>query len=273
MAITIKKVLCPTGSIENSDATYSTTVASGGSLTVPDSDINVNSVNEGSVVSVKDIDINVVDSSGSVTLDSVTIVGNTVTIDVPDSSPAPIGATLMKTGQTTSYATGDDGDIQAGRDVDFFTLNYTNPFGNTNRFTDELGGATYTNNIVIDWSTYDNVAGTVLGYYRIKQGANVWSDAVANALALSVSTFTSGWRLTNFKELLNLYKIGDRAMNYSPINQGAGNNRYWTSTTLTGYTNQPYFGSNAWQGGAVVAANAYEWLGCRNFTVTGTTLT
>ena len=182
-----------------------------------------------------------------------------------------VGAKLMKTGQTTSYRTGDDGDLQAGRDVDFFTLNYTNPFGNTNRFTDDLGGSAYTNNIVIDWSTYDGAE--VLGYYRIKQGANVWSDAVANALALSISTFTSGWRLTNFKELLNLYKIGNRAMNYSPINQGAGNTRYWTSTTLTGYVNQPYFGSNAWQGGAVSDVNTYEWLGCRNFTVTGTTLT
>ena len=68
-------------------------------------------------------------------------------------------------------------------------------------------------------------------------------------------------------------QIGNRAMNYSPIDQGAGNNRYWTSTTLTGYTNQPYFGSNAWQGGGIPATQSYEWLGCRNFTVTGTTLT
>jgi hypothetical protein len=259
--------------IQNSDGSYDLDVKAENSLVLPDSQINVNSVDQGNVVSVKTIDVNLSDSSGTVTPDSVTLTGNTLGVVLPDGNPPQAGATLLKTGQTTSYATGDDGDIQAGRDVDFFTLNYTNPFGNTNRFTDELGGATYTNNIVIDWSTYDNVAGTVLGYYRIKQGANVWSDAVANALALSISTFTSGWRLTNFKELLNLYKIGSRAMNYSPINQGAGNNRYWTSTTLTGYTNQPYFGSNAWQGGAVVAANAYEWLGCRNFTVTGTTLT
>ena len=182
-----------------------------------------------------------------------------------------VGAKLMKTNQTTSYATGDDGDLQEGRDVDFFTLPSNNPFGTTARFSDELGGSSYANRIVIDWSTYNGAE--VLGYYQVRQGADVWDDAVTNALALSIGTFTSGWRLTNFKELLNLYKIGNRAMNYSPISQGAGNNRYWTSTTLTGYTNQPYFGSNAWQGGGVPATQSYEWLGCRTFTVTGTTLT
>jgi hypothetical protein len=73
-------------------------------------------------------------------------------------------AKLMKTGQTTSYRTGDDGDLEVGRNVDFFTLAENNPFGTTDRFTDELGGSTYTNNIVIDWSTYDG--STVLGWRR-----------------------------------------------------------------------------------------------------------
>jgi hypothetical protein len=40
-------------------------------------------------------------------------------------------ATLMKTGQTTSYRTGDDGDLQAGRDTDFFTLVNYAPFNYT----------------------------------------------------------------------------------------------------------------------------------------------
>ena len=182
-----------------------------------------------------------------------------------------VGAQLTKTGQTTSYRTGDDGDLEEGRDVDFFTLPSNNPFSNKDRFTDELGDSTYTNNIVIDWSTYNGT--DVLGYYRTKQGADVWSDAVANALVLSVSTFTSGWRLTNMRELTNLYKIGNRSMNWSPINQGSGNTRFWTSTTLTGYTNQPFWGSNFFGGGGVPTSQSYKWLGCRNFTVTGTTLT
>ena len=68
-------------------------------------------------------------------------------IIVVESSAPRSTATLMKTGQTTSYRTGDDGDLEAGRNVDFTTLAENNPFGNTNRFTDELGGQTYTKNI------------------------------------------------------------------------------------------------------------------------------
>ena len=93
-----------------------------------------------------------------------------------------VGATIMKTGQTVSYRTGDDGDIEAGRATDFLTLASNNPFGNTNRFTDELGGQTYTNNIVIDWSTYNGT--DVLGYSRVNQQAT-WDDAIDNCLAYS----------------------------------------------------------------------------------------
>ncbi len=192
----------------------------------------------------------------------------------------PVGATLPKTGQTTSYATGDDGDLQAGRATDAFTLGVNNPFSNTNRYTDEIGGQTYTNDIVIDWMTYDVVAGTVLGYYRVAGGTDVWSDAVANAASTSVGSFTSGWRLTNMNELHNLAKINSgalsgqgRAFNWSPINQGNLNTRYWTSSTLDKYTNQPYYFSNFFGGGGIVATQLYNWIACRTFTVTGTTLT
>jgi hypothetical protein len=35
----------------------------------------------------------------------------------------------------------------------------------TSRFTDELGGQTYTNDIVLDWSTWNG--STLLGWYRV----------------------------------------------------------------------------------------------------------
>ena len=118
-------------------------------------------------------------------------------------TPAPVGATLMKTGQTTSYRTGDDGDLEAGREVSFTVLSSNNPFSNTNRFTDELGGQTYTNNIVIDWSTYDG--STVLGISRLAIATGqTWNNAVDNSLSYSVGTFTSGWRLINMKEIFQL---------------------------------------------------------------------
>jgi hypothetical protein len=71
-------------SVENSDASYSVNVLAEGSLTLPDSQINVNSVDRGDVVSVKTIDVNLEDSLGDpVTPTSVGLVGNTLTIEVP----------------------------------------------------------------------------------------------------------------------------------------------------------------------------------------------
>jgi len=104
---------------------------------------------------------------------------------VAASTPSAVGATLMKTGQTTSYRTGDDGDLEAGRATSFTVLESNNPFGNTNRFTDELGGQTYTNNIVIDWSTYDG--STVLGISRLSIATGQsWNTAIDSSLSYSV---------------------------------------------------------------------------------------
>jgi hypothetical protein len=192
-----------------------------------------------------------------------------------------VGATLMKTGQTTSYATGDDGDLQAGRAVDFLTLNTNNPFGNTNRFTDELGGSTYTNDIVIDWSTNDNIAGTVLGYYRIPLSAANWSTQVLNCAAVSIGTFTSGWQMVNFKEFDNIHSKDDTlvsgrfdALNYPPFNISLGN-YLWTSTSRDASFAIAYllnaFGS--FGVGLLNKGNSYQSIVAREFTVTGTTLT
>jgi hypothetical protein len=74
-------------SVENSDATYSVGVLAEGSLVLPDSQINVNGVDSGDVVSVKTIDVNLEDSVGDpVTPTSVGLVGNTLTIEVPSGS-------------------------------------------------------------------------------------------------------------------------------------------------------------------------------------------
>ena len=190
-----------------------------------------------------------------------------------------VGATLMKTGQTTSYRTGDDGDIEAGRAIDFFTLSTTNPFGTNARFTDELGGQTYTNDIVIDWSTYDTVAGTVLGYYRVTNPSNVnWNTAIDQCLALSIGTFTTGWRLPNRGEIFNI-ALHEGAtlnypLNYSPLNINIAT-LYWTSTTLPSNSGGAFTLTNnasaTFSSGAKISNGRY--FACRTFTVTGTTLT
>ena len=189
------------------------------------------------------------------------------------------GAKLLKTGQTTSYRTGGDGDVQEGREVDFFTLGVNNPFGNTNRFTDELGGQTYTNDIVIDWSTYDG--SNVLGYYRIPLPTNTWANQIDACLALSISTFTSGWRMANYKEFDNIHSKDDTlvsgrfdALNYAPFNISLGN--YLSTSTSRdgsfsiGYLLNPFgnFGINL-----ISKSSSYQCIAVRTFTVSGTTLT
>jgi hypothetical protein len=183
----------------------------------------------------------------------------------------------MKTGQTTSYRTGDDGDIEAGRGESFTTLASNNPFGNTNRFTDELGTQTYTNNIVIDWSTYDGA--TVLGLSRaaIATG-NTWNQAVDNALAFSVGTFTSGWRLPNMKELYNFVNFANNTenfLNYSPLNLSSVGRLYWTSNTNVAASTSAYFFNNVGMTSHVAktTSTSFTYFPVRTFTVTGTTLT
>jgi hypothetical protein len=192
-------------------------------------------------------------------------------------TPAPVGATLMKTGQTTSYRTGDDGDLEVGRATSFTVLASNNPFGNTNRFTDELGGQTYTNNWVIDWSTYNG--STVLGYYRVQNGVNIaWNASIDSAIG-TFGTF-SGCRLPNANELLNIINYGiTSCLNYSPFNLTGFS--LWTSTTPLNSTgtafvvlaSQNVYFSVATKSVTTAAGLNCRYIPCRTFTVTGTTLT
>lgn len=180
-------------------------------------------------------------------------------------------AKLMKTGQTTSYRTGDDGDIEAGRNTSFTVLAENNPFGNTNRFTDELGGQTYTNNIVIDWSTYDG--STVLGWLRTSQAIAIWNTAIDTALTVSIGTFTTGWRLPNVIEIMTIanYSV-QRPLNYAPFNLN-NTSSYWTGTTQLNNTLAAIsLGNTNATLSATTKTTSVNWLACRTFTVTGTTL-
>ena len=176
-------------------------------------------------------------------------------------------AKLMKTGQTTSYRTGDDGDLEAGRNTSFTVLAENNPFGNTNRFTDELGGQTYTKNIVIDWSTYDGA--TVLGFRRTKS-QTVWNSAIDGALVVSIAPFTTNWRLPNIKELINIMDYAlTSTSSYAPFYNGEN---LYSSTTYSGATTNALTVMTTGQINITLKASNVFWIPCRNFTVTGTTL-
>ena len=243
---------CDDANVVNSDGTYDVDVAAGGTLTLPD--------------------INNVDSDGSV----VVTPAQTPFVATACGPGASVGATLMKTNKSISVRTGDDGDLQEGRATDFFTLASNNPFGTTERFTSELGSQTYTNNIVIDWSTYNG--STVLGYINQAQSATTWANAIDNSLAYSVGSYTSGWRLPNISEIYNLYDFGNsNGLNsyflYRPPVFNLGVNIFWSST-IGRLTNQTYIGKSQYgeiSYTGLTGSNSY--FPCRNFTVSGTILT
>lgn len=174
----------------------------------------------------------------------------------------------MKSGQTTSYRTGDDGNLQYGRPTNFLTLLENNIFGNTNRFTDILGGSTYASNIVLDHSTACEKTKVILAWYRVQSSGNIqWAAAIDAALALSVLTFTTGWHLPNINQLLSLVQYGNGIFNYEPINLADGGQSLWTSTSQGAANAYRVLASTG--GSAPLAktsSSGYRWIACRYFT-------
>jgi hypothetical protein len=159
----------------------------------------------------------------------------------------------FKTGQKTSYAVNDDGDLERGNGADFTTLSHNNYFGNTNRFTDDLGGQTYTSGWVIDWATWNQITGDFIMWYKTAQTGATWTNALAGQ-PYSVGGFAD-CLLPNATEIGMLYNFGlASALNYAPFNYtvaGTATN-LWTTTTVPSATTTAI----AFQGLVVEAARA-----------------
>jgi hypothetical protein len=167
----------------------------------------------------------------------------TTTFGEPSAAPASTGHTLTelyalasersrpaKTGQTTSYATGDDGNLQKG-------VAWPNPCftAATDTVTDNLTG--------LIWSKNANLAGTT----------KTWSEALTYCNELSLGGY-SDWRLPNVKELQSLinWQFDNPALSNDA---GTGqwttgsdssfinvkSNEYWSSTTYANYTSNACF--------------------------------
>ena len=137
-------------------------------------------------------------------------------------------AAIPKTGQTTSYSTGDDGDLEKG-------VPWPNP-----RFIDN-GDGTITDNLTgLIWLKTANCFGTRSWY-------NALSDS--NGLENGECGLTDGsgpgdWRLPNKKELLSLLDDGHHTPALSntagtghwsegdPFNNVQTDSFYWTSTAF-----------------------------------------
>jgi hypothetical protein len=115
----------------------------------------------------------------------------------------------------------------------------------------------------------------VLGYRRTFNGINVsWNDAIDGALAVSIGTFTSGWRLPNFNELNNILNFNlTTRLNYAPFSIST-TWELWTSTTIAIATlNAQTITHSSYLQRAKTLATVVQYIPCRTFTVTGTTLT
>ena len=159
----------------------------------------------------------------------VTIFGVAGTVSAGSSAGVP------QTGQTSSVAIGDDGNLQKG-------VAWPNP-----RFTDNTNGTVTDNLTGLIWLKDANCYGT-------RSWAQALSDA--NALASGSCSLTDGstagqWRLPNLREMQSLvhYGFSNPAV---PNTAGTGqwtpgnpftnvqSNDYWSSTTRAGNS------SSAW---------------------------
>jgi len=136
----------------------------------------------------------------------------------PASTPLN-SSSIFKTGQTISYNTGDDGDTQRGSGSDFYTLDDNNKFGNTNRLTDTLGTQIFTNDWVLDWSNFNQINNTVIGYYRLPQnnGSTLRVEMANQPLTLGGYSDTY---ICNKLELDNIINntSANIPYNYAPFN-------------------------------------------------------
>jgi hypothetical protein len=128
---------------------------------------------------------------------------------------------LPKTGQTTPYAAGDDGDLQEG-------VAWPSP-----RFTDNLDGTVTDNLTGLMWTKNANL-----------DGLKTWANALTYVDTLTIDIYND-WRLPNRKELRSLMDYGEinpsLPSGHPFINvQLGGGDFYWSSTIAA------YDTDNAW---------------------------
>ena len=111
---------------------------------------------------------------------------------IPDSLYYP-----TKTGNS-SFISGDDGITQTGRNVDYNTLDFTNPYGNTDRWTNDKGGD-YNDNS--DGSTVDYVVDNSLkkGFKKTYGVRRTMQGHLSFAPTLTIGSY-SGFTVANFNE-------------------------------------------------------------------------
>lgn len=211
----------PNGIVENTDDSYSDTVANGSTLIIPDINIIKNDDSIVTSPAAIDLDLRIIDpaTAPSGWDEQIAEYGRGYNYPPP-------------TGQTVSYRTGDTPQTESNilapvrvanslkvknSLVDFITLGNTNYFGNTDRFTDVNGLQVYGDDYIID-----NYTG--LGWYRVAQALSVWNDAIDNSVSSSQNSFTD-WFLPSMNDVSSIYRFGNGADDgflYSPFGVSTG---------------------------------------------------
>ncbi len=171
----------------------------------------------------------------------------------------------LPTGQTTSYATGDDGDLERGRLVNFTTLSCNNPHGNTRRFTQTDGSAvTVANNLLIQ----DHATGLMWDQTPF---TGDWPTVIAAILVSAKGGFS--WVPCNINEMLSivLWENGGNPdpLDHIPLFEAVGGGVFiWASTTddITN-TNAEIFISNnrITRTAKTTVSNSVRTFACRYF--------
>ena len=189
--------------------------------------------------------------TGNVLIDTDT----QLTIEVAATSAPPINVSnLYKTGVTDSVRTGDDGDLQEGRGVDWFNLGYINPWGHGFRFVGSTGGytdgtgwfdkngvattyaAAFPNDECSDWAYYNQVGSTVPMWYLLsfgtttpipplERGGQVAGTSVHTAIDDAQASTQGGysdWYLPNISEIHSIIYMeqginSTQGLNYKPF--------------------------------------------------------
>ena len=165
-------------------------------------------------------------------------------------------APVPKTGQTISYSSGDDGDLELG-------VAWPNP-----RFTDNSDGTVKDNLTGLTWLKDANALGQLAWETALTTCATV-SNGV---YGLTDGSVAGDWRLPNARELHSLVDFGQHGPAV-PDTAGTGqwtaggpftdvqSLQYWSSTTYKGATGNAYFWYALY--GAIITANKntsyYAW--------------
>lgn len=183
-------------------------------------------------------------------------------------------------GQLVSFTDGDDGyHYQIGtysytppsyplyfpRLSDFLTLTSNNEFGNTNRFTDSLGGTAYANKLMIDHFT------GLMWHLNLKTSAN-WTTAISNIHGVTIQGFND-WRIPNIKDLVSVMNYRTdivRPLRYEPWLTQAGSvswSAVWTSQTPMNNLTRAYYFDFVNSGRVIydLKTSTIESIICRNY--------